>query len=158
MAKKTVRESPPGLGISIEERLRKEVEFFRSIREQGDMWRKDWEGAGPEKRGEMLLAQAEQMQQIIEHQESLDGIRSECTAGERTWAPDVKERIDALIEDLLRNMESLLGVVQSGLSAAEGLRGEYCSEMQDVRTKIRADQSYNGPKEGNSTYFVDRKI
>ena len=98
------------------------------------------------------------MQEILEHEESLNGLRYEWDRIENACSPEDRERLEKLARDLASEMEGLLGTVRENLEIAGGLQSECGKSLEEVRKRIRADESYQGSDDPRGTYFMDRKI
>jgi hypothetical protein len=157
MAKETVGIGACEPSASLEERLRTEIEFFRSLRKDTDVWRAAWAASDREGHVNLLVSQAEQMQEILEQEETLNGLRGEWNRIGNDCPSEERERLEKLALDLASEMESLLGTVRENLDTAGGLREECERSLEEVRKRIRADESYQDQDTPTGTYFMDRK-
>ncbi len=157
MAKETVGIDACGASALLKERLRTEIEFFRLLRKSTDDWRVAWTASDREGQVDLLASQAEQMQGILEHENTLSDLRDQWDRIEGDCPPEERERLETLARDLASEMEDLLGTVRENLETAGQMRGECGKSLEEVRKRIRADESYQGPDAPTGTFFMDRK-
>jgi hypothetical protein len=157
MAEETVGIGACETSAPLAERLRTEIEFFQSLRRNTDAWRAAWAVSDREGQVSLLVSQAEQMQEILEQEETLNGLRGEWNRVGDGCPPEERERLEKLALDLASEMEGLLGTVRENLGAAGGLREECEQSLAEVRKRIRADESYQDQDTPTGTYFMDRK-